>query len=89
MKTAAESRVAVVTQLTFAEEVSRSFWMRPRIGTTRVCIIETTIAARLRAKTIRVSFLGGAEELMGGSFDCFTTLMLEVIKQPGKPRPDT
>ncbi|MFD0384419.1 hypothetical protein ACFQ2B_25895 [Streptomyces stramineus] len=55
MKTAAESRVAVVTQLTLAVVVSRSFWMRPRIGTTRVCIIETTMAARLRAKTMTVS----------------------------------
>ena len=32
MKTAAESRVAVVTQLMLETEASRSFWMRPRIG---------------------------------------------------------
>lgn len=56
MKTAADSRVAVVTQLTLAVDVPRSLRMRPRIGTGRVCIIDTTMAARLRAKTMTVSF---------------------------------
>lgn len=51
VKTAAERRVAVVTQLTLAVEVPRSFWMMPRIGTTRVCIIETTMAASPRTRT--------------------------------------
>ncbi|GAA2230569.1 hypothetical protein GCM10010104_25070 [Streptomyces indiaensis] len=54
MNTAADSRVAVVTQLTFAVVAFRSLWMMPRIGTTRVCIIETTIAASPRTRTIPV-----------------------------------
>ncbi|WP_406405676.1 hypothetical protein [Streptomyces sp. NBC_00879] len=73
MKTAADSRVAVVTQLTLAVEVPRSLRISPRIGTGRVCIIDTTMAARLRAKTMTVSFLCrasatgvGAAVLMGG-----------------------
>ena len=57
MKTAAESRVAVVTQLMLETEASRSFWMRPRIGMGRVCIIDTTMAAMLSARTTTVSFL--------------------------------
>ncbi|GAA3069721.1 hypothetical protein GCM10020254_11870 [Streptomyces goshikiensis] len=81
MKTAADSRVAVVTQLTLAVEVPRSVRIRPRIGTGRVCIIDTTMAARLRAKTMTVSFLGrasvagaGAVVLMGGG----TFLVLQI-----------
>ncbi len=77
MKTAADSRVAVVTQLTPAVEAPRSSRIRPRIGTGRVCIIDTTMAARLRAKTTTVSFpapetgdAGEGELMTGGPFPC-------------------
>ncbi|GGW52019.1 hypothetical protein GCM10010381_41770 [Streptomyces xantholiticus] len=55
MKTAAESRVAVVTQLTSAALLPRLVPIRPRIGTTSVCIIDTTMAARLRTRTTAIS----------------------------------
>ncbi len=51
VKTAADSSVAVVTQLTCAVVAPRSFWMMPRIGMTRVCIIDTTMAARPSTRT--------------------------------------
>ncbi len=72
VKTAADSRVAVVTQLAPAVVVCRLVWIRPRIGTTSVCIIDTTIAARLSARTVAVRLWPGpagavAELLMEGS----------------------
>lgn len=67
VKTAADSKVAVVTQLTFAVVVPRSLWMMLRIGTTRVCIIETIMAARPRTRTSERSPVGrlGATRSVG------------------------
>ncbi|GHD95354.1 hypothetical protein GCM10010508_59890 [Streptomyces naganishii JCM 4654] len=55
MKTAAESRVAVVTQLIWAVLLPRLVPIRPRTGTTSVCIIDTTTAARLRTRMTGIS----------------------------------
>ncbi len=93
VKTAADSSVAVVTQLTLAVVVPRSSRMRPRIGTGRVCIIDTTMAARLRAKTMTVSFrcpeagVAGEGVLMAGvnllrvsELKSFGTQMFDLLK---------
>lgn len=60
VKTAAESSAAVVTQLTPAAPVCSCFCSRARIGTTWVCAMATTIAARPRAR------IRGAAALSGG-----------------------
>lgn len=88
VKTAADSRVAVVTQLTLAVVVPRSLRISPRIGTGSVCIIDTTMAARLSAKTMTVSFwrppawvvAEGVVLMAGGPFQCFRSQMFDVIK---------
>ncbi len=49
--TAAESRVAVITQEAFEGEVSRIFGSSPISGVTRVCMIAATVPVRARVAT--------------------------------------
>lgn len=51
VNTAADSSVEVASQLVLEEDSDRSFWTTVRIGTTRVCIIDTIMAERPSANT--------------------------------------
>ncbi len=68
VKTAADSRVAVVTQLTPAELAWRSEPSSARIGMTWVCAMETTMAASPRARISGVLLRRACADVSDGSW---------------------